>query len=222
MGSGGGGCSRRTGPPRARSVSGPRSRASRRSPGRPPSPPPPPSRPWRRRPSRSTERVSRQLKGAASQAHFGFLDSACQAGNENRKCARHGAGWSGHLRPELGVRTLSAAAPPSAGRSAPNRAEPRPQSAARVARPAGPGAEAMLRALGQRAAARSGRRPRSRRALRQPPRPTSRGGSCERTGGRTCPSTSHFGSVVGPCRAVGAVENVDKSGYSSASVSRPD
>ena len=51
MGSGGGGCSRRTGPPRARSVSGPRSRASRRSPGRPPSPPPPPSRPWRRRPS---------------------------------------------------------------------------------------------------------------------------------------------------------------------------
>ena len=82
----------------------------------------------------STERVSRQLKGAASRAHFGFLDSACQAGNENRKCARHGAGWSGHLRPELGVRTLSAAAPPSAGRSAPNRAEPRPQSAARVAR----------------------------------------------------------------------------------------
>ena len=42
------------------------------------------------------------------------------AGNENRKCARHGAGWSGHLRPELGVRTLSAAAPPSAGRSAPD------------------------------------------------------------------------------------------------------
>ena len=148
----------------------------------------------------STERVSRQLKGAASRAHFGFLDSACQAGNENRKCARHGAGWSGHLRPELGGRTLSAAAAPSTRRSAPNRAEPRPQSAARVARPAGPGAEAMLRALGQRAAARSGRRPRSRRALRQPPRPTSRCGSCDRTGGRTCPFRAHFGSVVGPSR----------------------
>jgi len=47
MGSGGGGCARRTGPPRARSVSGPRSRAGRRSPGRPASPPPPRSRPRR-------------------------------------------------------------------------------------------------------------------------------------------------------------------------------
>ena len=83
----------------------------------------------------STERVSRQLKGAASPGHFGFLDSACQAGNENRKCPRHGAGRSGHLRPEPGGRTVSAAAAPSTGRSAPNRAEPRLQSAARVARP---------------------------------------------------------------------------------------
>ena len=145
-----------------------------------------------------------------------------QAGNENRKCARHGAGWSGHLRPELGRRTLSAAAPPSAGRSAPNRAEPRLQSAAWVARLAGPGAEAMLRAPGQRAAARSGRRPCSRRALRQPPRPTSRCGSCERTGGRTCPFLFHFGNVVRPCRAIGAVENGRGREYSSASVSRPD
>ena len=57
LGSGGGGCTRRTGPPRARSVSGPRSRVGRRSPGRPPSPPPPHSRPRRCRASWSPDMV---------------------------------------------------------------------------------------------------------------------------------------------------------------------
>ena len=146
----------------------------------------------------STERVSRQLKGAASQAHFGFLDSACQAGNENRKCARHGAGWSGHLRPELGVRTLSAAAPPSAGRSAPNRAEPRPQTRrgwrgrrARGRRPCSgpPGSAPRPDPGGARApAALCG----SRRAQRRDAVLASG------RGGRTCRFLFHFGSVVGP------------------------
>ena len=146
----------------------------------------------------STERVSRQLKGAASPGHFGFLDSACQAGNENRKCARHGAGWSGHLRPELDGRTVSAAAAPSTGRSAPNRAEPRPQSAARW--------------RGRRA---RGRRPCSG-ASGSAPRPDPGGARAPAAlcgsrraqrrdavlasgrGGRTCRFLFHFGSVVGP------------------------
>ena len=89
MGSGGGGCSRRTGPPRARSVSGPRSRASRRSPGRPPSPPPPPSRPWRRRTSWS--RICATGLGArvlGERAHLLALRGAHHVGG----C------WSGPLR----------------------------------------------------------------------------------------------------------------------------
>ena len=121
-----------------------------------------------------------------------------QAGNENRKCARHGAGWSGHLRPELGRRTLSAAAPPSTRRSAPNRAEPRPQSAARW--------------RGRRA---RGRRPCSG-ASGSAPRPDPGGARAPAAlcgsrraqrrdavlasgrGGRTCRFLFHFGSVVGP------------------------